>query len=92
SCLGKITNNVLALEGTCIITADHGNVEEMINPVTGGVDTEHSTNLVTFIIVNKEFQGDSRELPSGILADVGPTILKLFKIPKPGEFSGRSLL
>ncbi|MBI4999790.1 2,3-bisphosphoglycerate-independent phosphoglycerate mutase [Candidatus Gottesmanbacteria bacterium] len=92
SCLGKITNNVLALEGTCIITADHGNVEEMINPVTGGVDTEHSTNLVPFIIVNKEFQGDSRELPSGILADVGPTILKLFKIPKPGEFSGRSLI
>lgn len=91
-CLGKIINAVLALDGTCIITADHGNVEEMINLVTGGVDTEHSVNPVPFIVVSKEFRGDSRELPTGILADVAPTILKIFGFSKPGEFSGRSLI
>ena len=92
SCLGKIVNSTLALGGTCIVTADHGNVEEMINPVTGGVDTEHSINPVPFILIGKAYQGDCRELPSGILADVAPTILKLLEIPKPGEFSGRSLV
>lgn len=92
SCLGKIVNATYALGGTCIITADHGNVEEMINPITGGVDTEHSTNPVPFILVDKDHQGDLRELPSGILADVAPTILKILEIQKPGEFSGRSLI
>lgn len=92
SCLGKIVNTTLAQGGTCMITADHGNVEEMINPITGGVDTEHSINPVPLIIVNKEYQGDSRELSSGILADVAPTILKILGITKPGEFSGRSLI
>jgi len=92
SCLEKVVRATLAYDGTCIITADHGNVEEMINPVTGGVDTEHSTNPVPFILVDKKFQGDSRELPSGILADVAPTVLKILNIPKPNEFSGRSLV
>lgn len=92
TCLGKIVNAALALGGTCIVTADHGNVEEMINPITGGVDTEHSTNSVPLIIVDKKYQGDTRELSSGILADVAPTVLSSLGIPKPGEFGGRSLI
>ncbi len=91
-CLGKIINAVSILDGTCIITADHGNVEEMINPVTGGVDTEHSVNPVPFIIVKNEYQGQAKMLPTGILADVAPTVLKLLNVPKSGEFSGRSLI
>ncbi len=92
SCLGKVVAATTAQGGTCIVTADHGNVEEMINPVTGGVDTEHSTNPAPFILIDKEHQGISNELPSGVLADIGPTILKILDIPKPGEFSGRSLI
>lgn len=92
ACLGKIVNLVLAIGGACIITADHGNVEEMINPLTGGVDTEHSTNPVPFILVGKSYQGKAREQLSGILADVAPTVLKLLGIKKPGEFLGRSLI
>lgn len=91
-CLGKIINSILALGGTCIITADHGNVEEMINPITGGIDTEHSINPVPLILASKAYQGNCQELPSGILADVAPTVLKILEIPKPGEFSGRSLI
>lgn len=92
NCLGKVVDTTLAKGGTCIITADHGNVEEMINPLTGGVDTEHSTNPVPFILVDKTFQGISRELSRGILADVAPTILELMEIPKLVELSGRSLI
>lgn len=91
-CLGKIVNNVLTINGACLITADHGNVEEMINLTTGGVDTEHSRNQVPLIIIDKEHQNNPRVLPNGILADVAPTILKLFNIPKPNDFSGRSLI
>lgn len=91
-CLGEIADAVLARDGTCIVTADHGNVEEMINLLTGGVDTEHSANPVPFILIDKAYQGSLKGLPSGILADVAPTVLKLMNIPKPNDFTGRSLI
>ncbi len=91
-CVGKIANFVSAYGGTLVIIADHGNVEEMINAHTGEVDTEHSTNVVPFIVVSKEFLGKSQTLPSGILADVAPTILALLGIPKSQNMTGRNLL
>jgi len=91
NCLGKIVNEVLLKNGVCIITADHGNVEEMINLSTGEIDTEHSTNPVPFICVFKELKGNNRFLPTGILADIAPTITHLLKIEKPGVFTGRNL-
>lgn len=91
-CVGRITQEVLAKDGVCLITADHGNVEEMINLSTGGIDTEHSSNPVPFICVSKNFRGKNIFLPSGILADVAPTVLKLLKIEPPATFTGRNLL
>lgn len=91
-CVGKIVAAVLAQNGACVITADHGNVEEMIDPVTGGIDTEHSTYSVPFLCIAKEFQGKVSELPSGMLADVAPTILSLIGIPIPSNMNGRNLL
>lgn len=91
-CIGRIVNTTLALEGSCIITADHGNVEEMINMQTGEVDTEHSTNPVPAIIISNKLQGKTQELKSGILADIAPTILSLMDIPKPANMTGRDLL
>ena len=91
-CLGQIVNEVLQQKGACIITADHGNVEEMINLQTGEVDTEHSTNPVPFIFVSEEFRDRPRELPEGILADVAPTILSVLGIEKPTEMLGKNLL
>ncbi|MFZ5366385.1 MAG: 2,3-bisphosphoglycerate-independent phosphoglycerate mutase [Patescibacteria group bacterium] len=92
SCLGKIVSTVKNLGGVAIICADHGNVEEMINLETGEVDTEHSKNPVPFILVSKEFLGKVKVLPSGILADVAPTILSLFGFPIPSQMSGRRLI
>ncbi len=90
-CLGKIVKYVESQNGVCLITADHGNCEEMINLFTGEPDTEHSINPVPFIVVGKETIS-SKELPMGILADVVPTILNLMAIEKPAVMTGRSLL
>lgn len=91
-CLGKIANHILAYDGTLLITADHGNAEEMIDTQTGQIDTEHSTNPVPFIAVSKNFLGQHMTLQSGILADVAPTTLKLLGINPPDSMTGRDLL
>jgi len=91
-CLGKLVPAILVQEGYCIITADHGNVEEMLDAATGGIDTEHSTFPVPFIVIGKEFESKMAELVSGILADVAPTILSLLGLPKPSDMTGRNLL
>ena len=83
---------ILALNGTAIIIADHGNAEELINLQTGQVDTEHSGNPIPFIIIGSQFQGQFKKLNQGILADVAPTILKLLSLPKPEQMSGTSLI
>jgi 2,3-bisphosphoglycerate-independent phosphoglycerate mutase len=91
-CVGKIVSQVLAVDGACVITSDHGNVEEMIDPVTGGVDTEHSTYPVPVISIASDLQGKVQELPSGMLADVAPTILYLMGLAIPTTMNGRNLL
>jgi 2,3-bisphosphoglycerate-independent phosphoglycerate mutase len=75
-----------------LITADHGNAEEMINNETGGVDTEHSTYPVPLMIIGKQFGGKSVMLPTGILADIAPTMLKILGISKPNSMTGRALI
>ena len=91
-CVGKIVHTTLALGGSIMITADHGNVEEMINLQTGGIDTEHSSNPVPFIYVGKDAHNYPRELAIGVLADIAPTILGLLGIDKPDGMTGRNLL
>jgi len=91
-CLGKIVETVLNLNGACIVTADHGNVEEMINLTTGEIDTEHSINPVPFIVIDKRYNHGGRILPRGILADVAPTVLGLLGIEKPQLMIGKNLV
>lgn len=97
-CIGKLRDTVLESDGTLVITADHGNVEEMINLETGEIDKEHSTNPVPFWIVSsdrrRQVSGDTRiaMAPQGILADVAPTILEIMDIPRPKDMTGTSLL
>lgn len=90
-CLGTMVNKILAVNGACLVTADHGNVEEMINKDTGGVDTEHSIHPVPFLAIGKNLESRGL-LPAGILADVAPTVLYLLGIPKPNNMTGRNLL
>ncbi len=89
-CIGRIIDKVLEKKGAVIITADHGNAEEMINLQTGEPDTQHSVNPVPIIIIQEGLQ--ARELTVGILADVAPTILGMLNIEKPAEMTGRNLL
>ncbi len=91
-CLAKLSSWVLAYGGTLLITSDHGNAEEMINPQTGQIDTEHNASPVPFIAVSKDLIGRSQILTSGILADVAPTILRLLGLTVPGSMTGRNLL
>jgi len=91
-CLGKIYKEILKDKGTLIITADHGNVEEMLNLKTGEMDTEHSNNPVPFIIINNKLKKGLRLKSNGKLGDIAPTILTLLGIKKPKEMTGKSLV
>jgi 2,3-bisphosphoglycerate-independent phosphoglycerate mutase len=73
-----------------LITADHGNAEMLIDPVTGGPHTAHTTNPVPFIVV----QENSKKLslkPGGSLRDISPTVLGMLGIPEPTEMTGHDL-
>ncbi|MDD5295190.1 MAG: 2,3-bisphosphoglycerate-independent phosphoglycerate mutase, partial [Patescibacteria group bacterium] len=91
-CAGKVVKEVLKKEGLAIITADHGNIEEMINMKTGEIDTKHSTNPVPFMIVSNELKNKRIKLNEGVLGDVAPTILELMGIKSPKEMKRKSLL
>lgn len=90
-CVGKLAKEVLHHNGILFITADHGNVEEVINAQTGDIDTEHSTNPVPFIIVSNKNLG-SKKLPKGVLGHVAPTILDCLEVEKPWSMELISLL
>lgn len=89
-CVAELVKKFTARGGTVLITADHGNVEEVINLKTKEIDTEHSVNPVPFIIIDKGIP--ARMLPYGALKDISPTILTLMGIPIPAEMTGRSLI
>ena len=91
-CIGKLASILSAYDGALIITADHGNAEEMINAATGEIDTEHSTNRVPFIVVYNKYLGKAQTLRTGILADVSPTIISLLGLIQPTSMTGRNLL
>ena len=90
-CVGKVVDAVLDKGGAAIVTADHGNCEQMIDPATGGPHTSHTTYDVDLIVVDDRFKGQAlRE--GGRLADIAPTILGLAGLPQPEEMTGESLL
>lgn len=88
-CVARIVPEVLAHGGTCLITADHGNCEQMRN-ADGSPNTAHTTNLVHFVYVAEN--AAQFRVEDGILADVAPTLLFLLDLPKPEEMTGRNLL
>ena len=90
--VGRLVDVILQQNGACVITADHGNVEEMVDPVTGGIDTEHSTYPVPIICAANSLKGKIDEFPSGMLADVAPTVLGLMDLSIPTNMNGRNLL
>jgi len=91
-CIGRLSRFILDYGGYLLITADHGNAEEMLDLSTGEVDTEHSVNNVPLIVISKEYLSKQRTLSRGVLGDVGPTVLNLLEIPVPSSMIGRDLL
>ena len=87
--LGRALAALAAAGGAMIVTADHGNCETMVDPVTGGPHTSHTTNPVPVILVGGP-QGAA--LRPGRLADLAPTLLHLMALPQPPEMTGKSLL
>jgi 2,3-bisphosphoglycerate-independent phosphoglycerate mutase len=90
--VGQIVSQVLLQDGIVMITADHGNVEEMINNETGEIDTEHSGYPVPLIVIANQYANKPIMLPTGILADIAPTMLHLMGIEKPTSMTGRALI
>ncbi len=104
SCVKRVAEVILAKGGVLLITADHGNAEELLNLQSGEIDKEHSTYPVPFILISKEWEGKNAGLqeipggdlsllqPSGLLSDVAPTILKIMGLKQPEEMTGRALI
>jgi 2,3-bisphosphoglycerate-independent phosphoglycerate mutase len=90
SCLGWITKSIKHAGGVTIITADHGNAEQMIDPSSGGPHTAHTTNPVPFHLIDDASKG-AKLRDGGALEDVGPTLLALLGKEKPAEMTGRDL-
>jgi 2,3-bisphosphoglycerate-independent phosphoglycerate mutase len=89
ACLGRLFQALRPRGGAWIITADHGNAETMIDPVTGGPHTYHTTNPVPFILVTED--GRVQLSPNGSLRDIAPTLLGVLGLPSPAEMTGRDL-
>ncbi len=97
--IGRLIKVAINPETLLIITSDHGNVEEMLNPTTGLPESQHDPSPVPFYLVAPEFRGrkftnsgNPATETLGSLADVAPTILEIIGIPQPPEMTGHSLL
>ncbi len=86
-CVGDIVESVLKQDGIVLITADHGNCEQMTDYNTGEIFTPHTTNVVPLILV-----GDNVALEKGRLANIAPTILEILGVEKPIEMTEESLI
>lgn len=88
-CIGRVYEAVLAQGGHMLITADHGNVEQMMDYDSGQVHTQHTTEYVPLIYVGPT---GARIDTGGVLADVAPSLLHLMQLPVPADMTGRNLL
>ncbi len=98
--IAELVKAVYAADGVLVITSDHGNVEKMIDPLTGAIETKHDDSPVPIYIVAKEWErprddfdiDDGEKESVGVLSDVAPSILNIMGLPKPPEMTGVSFL
>ena len=89
-CIGKVVDAAMSKKGKMIITADHGNIEQLIDYDTGMPHTAHTINRVPVILVDEERK--KIRLNKGTAIDVAPTVLQLLGLPQPKEITGHSLI
>jgi len=89
-CLGQITKSISKMRGTTLITADHGNAEQMMDLLTGSPHTAHTSNPVPFHLIDENYRGIKLR-DGGALEDVAPTMLALLEVEKPPEMTGGDL-
>ena len=89
-CLGRLSESILDCNGVMLVTADHGNAEQMLDETTGQPHTAHTENPVPLVMVAKD--SGIQSLENGKLCDIAPTILELLALPKPDNMTGISLL
>ncbi|PHQ69357.1 MAG: phosphoglycerate mutase (2,3-diphosphoglycerate-independent) [Sneathiella sp.] len=87
--IGRLAEAVTAVNGAMLITADHGNIEQMKDPATHKPHTAHTTNLVPFVLAAG---GKTNRLENGTLADIAPTLLTLMGMDIPKDMTGRNLI
>ena len=87
-CIGRVVEAIQKHNGVLLITADHGNAEQMIDYVTGDPHTAHTTNVVPLVILGME----NIKLKKGRLSDLAPTMLDIMELEKPKEMTGESLI
>lgn len=90
--LGELLAALATVKGKAVILADHGNAEQMWDPVTNAPHTAHTLNLVEVFAVGEGLTPQTKMRSGGRLADIAPTVLDLMGLPKPGEMSGESLI
>jgi 2,3-bisphosphoglycerate-independent phosphoglycerate mutase len=90
-CVGRILEAVRQVGGSAIVTADHGNCEQMYDPINQCPHTSHTLNDVAMIVVDDRFKGKNLR-SGGRLADVAPTLLQMLGVEIPKEMTGQSLL
>ncbi|MDE7296554.1 MAG: 2,3-bisphosphoglycerate-independent phosphoglycerate mutase [Clostridia bacterium] len=89
-CVKKVTDKILEMGGSALLTADHGNADRMLSD-DGSPFTAHTTNPVPVVLVSNEFKS-AKLRKDGILADLAPTLLELMGLPIPAEMTGKSLI
>ncbi|MGC1817719.1 MAG: 2,3-bisphosphoglycerate-independent phosphoglycerate mutase, partial [Casimicrobiaceae bacterium] len=87
-CIGRVVDAARSRGGEVVITADHGNAEQMRDAATGQAHTAHTRNRVPFVYVGRP----ATVVPNGSLQDIAPTLLALMGLPKPAEMTGHSLV
>ena len=92
ACLGRLKSAIDAADGAMLITADHGNAECLHDEDSGQAHTAHTLNFVPCLLVGTRFASLPKDLGTGILADIAPTVCALLQLPQPAEMTGRNLL
>lgn len=90
-CVKKVTDKILSMGGSALVTADHGNADQMIADDGVTAFTQHTTNPVPVILVSDEYKNVTLR-KDGVLADLAPTLLQMMNIEQPAEMTGKSLI